>query len=703
MPELREYQKKFIEEISEKLEPGRPLMASMGTGGGKTAIAASLAKSGSGLLFVTNRTLFLAPSISIVNQAPEEFSKWGISAIDGRAENWNRAIRSNSPLIASTYATAWSRLKNAGSTEYLKFNTLIIDEAHHAYDHPNSRITRLVKDFAQRGVKVVGLTATPWRLSKKVGFNETWTGGLIKGPSWPQMSRDGFLVPARIKQSHYSIEGGSIQNGEFSISGIYERNNIPVLTRRAITWLMDECGTGESMMRTIIYAVSQGHAVNIANEALDAGMPVGLLLSGDEYLAQASANVITDRNEAVAAFKYGTCRVLVNVGVLTEGFDVPASECVMVLRPTMSLALWLQMCGRGSRITPGKDEVLILDAGQNTPRHDYPDTHRDWSLLPRGQANPDDTEILRRCTGEGNQGCNTKIPTGSHACPLCGQQQGVVCKRCGKYRFWDRWPKRDPHEEGVVCELCEEEERVYTGSVEYDSFFVYADNDRFGGKTWVSPNWSGQLEHGEPYLKITPTKKGDRFRWRVLIRNNEKYRGYDHAFNGYCNTLAEAQEYGLAGLETRRHILGFQSISTTPTQWPGHWQPLHIFDPIQNYQNFSFVEWNQRISRWIKHCENKHEYQDSDLKLKPAYLPHTYKGSITIPSETLYILEYLWWAREKCEVQRITGGVYGADNTYRPEYQERVEKELYEMGKSNLIELVQDKIGNTIYETWRSK
>ncbi len=108
-----------------------------------------------------------------------------------------------------------------------------------------------------------------------------------------------------------------------------------------------------------------------------------------------------------------------NVELFGEGFDLPALECVICLRPTQSLAFWLQMCGRALRVFPGKEYAVILDHAGNVERHGLPDDERIWTLEGRSKKSRD---------GEGRGGSRTK------ACPFCKAVKPVAfvkCTNCG--------------------------------------------------------------------------------------------------------------------------------------------------------------------------------------------------------------------------------------------------------------------------------
>ncbi len=119
------------------------------------------------------------------------------------------------------------------------------------------------------------------------------------------------------------------------------------------------------------------------------------------------------RARAIESFGNGTLRVLVNVAVATEGFDLPDASCVVITRPTMSLALYLQMVGRGLRPTTGGENWLILDLADNAEIHGLPGDERQWSLAPRGNNVGSDAPVIR-C-----EKCDGVSLAASHFCVYC--------------------------------------------------------------------------------------------------------------------------------------------------------------------------------------------------------------------------------------------------------------------------------------------
>ena len=195
--------------------------------------------------------------------------------------------------------------------------------------------------------------------------------------------------------------------------------------------------------QTIAYAVSVDHAHNLVNVFNDAGIPAAVIL-GDTNREE--------RDRAIAGFRDGSIKVLVNVIVATEGFDLPDASCIIIARPTMSLALYLQMVGRGLRPKPDGGDCLMLDLAANAVTHGLPEDRREWSLEPRGTQKDGGEAPVVICPD-----CGAVSPASSHHCRNCGYSFGKVCDRCGRWRSYrKRWQYEihcgEAHQH--VCDLC---------------------------------------------------------------------------------------------------------------------------------------------------------------------------------------------------------------------------------------------------------
>ena len=434
MSELRDYQQDLLEQVHRLLDaPDARVMLQLPTGGGKTRIAGDLLlrwlKDGRKAVWLTHRKELAAQTEGMLQQD-------GVTA----TSNMRWESHTNAPtlvngvviLMAQTVSrrTAVAEVWNG----YNSNDLMIIDEAHHATADGWARAMR------QWPGPVLGMTATPWRLSQREGFDHLFEE-LVCGPQVAALQSDGWLCNARALSppEDEMIHGGQIDStGEYSEPGIERANeNRDVWTAGALRFWQKH-GEGR---QTVVYAVSVEHARNLANVFHNAGIPSGVLVADTPD---------TERAELIQRFRNGRLKALVNVAVATEGFDLPDAACVLLTRPTMSLALYLQMVGRGLRPKQDDGDCVVLDMAGNSRRHGLPEEDREWSLRARGEQPPGDAPLIR-C-----EKCDALSPASSHYCGNCGWAFGEDCGRCGAWRAWKRWDKKgtcgQDHE--PVCDLC---------------------------------------------------------------------------------------------------------------------------------------------------------------------------------------------------------------------------------------------------------
>lgn len=161
-------------------------------------------------------------------------------------------------------------------------------------------------------------------------------------------------------------------------------------------------------MRTICFNVNVAHSLAVTHEFNQAGF-VARHLDGNTNPAE--------RASVLAGFKSGAFDIICNVGILNAGFDDPQTSCIIMNRATKSVPLWLQSCGRGSRISPGKGKFVILDMGDNWTELGLWSAQRDWESLWTGRKKKSDKEgvaPVKECPG-----CGALIPPAVTTCPEC--------------------------------------------------------------------------------------------------------------------------------------------------------------------------------------------------------------------------------------------------------------------------------------------
>ncbi|MCY4652333.1 MAG: DEAD/DEAH box helicase family protein [Dehalococcoidia bacterium] len=442
MIELRDYQKDLIEQVNRALRPDRArVMMQLPTGGGKTVIAAHLLKArlaeGHKAVWLTHRKELVSQTMILLNEAADVWAwvprKWDPGQIAQASTGGVVILMAQTVGRRSIASDVWNR--------YDHNDLMFIDEAHHA---TAAGYTRAMECWRGR---IIGMTATPWRLSVREGFDHLFDN-LVCGPQMVSLQEENFLCKSRVvvPAPEQRIEGGRIGDlGDYTEVGI-ERANMghqDIMTAGVIRfWERQARGR-----QTIVYAVSVRHARNLQSVFEESGIPTGIMLGDTPQ---------SERYAAVVDFSRGNLKVLVNVAVATEGFDLPDASCVVIARPTRSLALYLQMLGRGLRPKTNGGDCLILDLAGNSILHGIPEERREWSLAPRGQPPEGEVPVIW-C-----EHCNTASPAASHNCQHCGAEFGDDCGRCGKWRVRNRWVLVEVCEEehDVVCDLCHRDAHI---------------------------------------------------------------------------------------------------------------------------------------------------------------------------------------------------------------------------------------------------
>ena len=414
-------------------------MMQLPTGGGKTVIAGALLnawlKGGRKAVWLTHRKELVTQTRDLLANAKVATS------VDARWKPGDDApARRN--RVAILMAQTVSR-RTAGKivwTKYSHDDLMIIDEAHHA---AAAGWTRAMQQWPGR---ILGMTATPWRLSQKEGFDHLFSA-LLCGPSIVDLQSGNYLCGAQVLRpsSQWVIRGGEVgMDGDFTDAGIEAANQANIMTAGGLKFWQEHAQDRQ----TIVYAVSVDHARNLSAFFRDAGVPAAAMLGSTKD---------KERAALIAAFKNGYLKVLVNVAVATEGFDLPDASCVVITRPTRSLTLYLQMVGRGLRPKKDGGNCLILDLAANAELHGLPEDDRKWSLEPRAEEDDVGDAVTVWC-----ERCDTVSPAASHTCQKCGAPFGKDCSRCGTWRAWKRWSLEkqcgEAHE--LVCDLCHRDAHI---------------------------------------------------------------------------------------------------------------------------------------------------------------------------------------------------------------------------------------------------
>ena len=433
MADLRDYQIDLLARVEAALGANTKarVIMQLPTGGGKTVIAGELLKRRLGrerkAVWLTHRKELAAQTFGMLRDA-------GVLTQDRPSWPGKAAPARNGGAVILMAQTVGNRAKDPKVWgRYSADDLMVIDETHHA---PAKGWERAMAGWPGQ---VVGMTATPWRLSKVEGFDHLFDE-MISGPQVIDLQSDGALCDAKVvvPSSDQLIRGGATRAGEYTEVGIERANSgRDVMTAGALRFWREHA----SDRQTIVYAVSRDHARNLVRVFMDEGVSAAELLSDTPS---------ENRRWALEAFRKGDVQILVNMQIATEGFDLPDASCVVIIRPTLSLTLFMQMMGRGLRPKDDGDDCLILDLAANSLYHGLPEDQREWTLGSRGTELRGEAPVVR-CPG-----CELVSPASSHNCPECCEPFGKECGRCGKWRAWKSWEFEghclDDHE--MVCDRC---------------------------------------------------------------------------------------------------------------------------------------------------------------------------------------------------------------------------------------------------------
>lgn len=341
---LRPYQNEAKAAVLEQWEQGvqRTLLV-LPTGCGKTIVFAKISED---CVKRGERVLILAHRGELLEQAADKIHK---------ACNLNCAVeKAEETSLGSfwriTVGSVQTLMRESRLARFLPdyFDTIIIDEAHHAVSDSYQRI---LQHFS--GAKVLGVTATPDRGDMK-NLGQVFDS-LAYEYTLPRAIREGYLCPIKALTIPLNLDltGVSVQAGDFRAADL-DTALEPYLYQIADEMLRN-CADRKTVVFLPLVKTSQKFR-DILNER-------------GFRAAEVNGNS-DDRAEILRDFEAGKYNVLCNSMLLTEGWDCPSVDCVIVLRPTKVRGLYCQMVGRGTRLSPGKKDLLLLDFLWHTQRHE---------------------------------------------------------------------------------------------------------------------------------------------------------------------------------------------------------------------------------------------------------------------------------------------------------------------------------------------
>lgn len=339
--------------------------------------------------FGTTHNIIAPPAI--VRQAKvEQFRKTG------------RSFVGKSRVYVCSAQTLVKRLGDIAD----KPDIIVVDESHHLTDGSTwGKICAAYPD-----AKLLPVTATPCRLDGKGlgrdagGFADT----LIMGPTMRWLIDNGYLSEYRAfaPPLKLDLKGVKTRMGDYAKDQVAEAMDKPTITGDAVEHYL-RLARGK---RAVAFCASVAHAEHVADAFSAVGVPASFL---DGSLDPA------ERDKRIKDFESGKTLVLTSCDVVSEGFDLPAIEVAILLRPTKSLSLYLQQVGRALRVFEGKEYAIILDHVGAIATHGLPDEDREWSL--------DGVTKKKRAANDNQPDVNIQT------CPMCFtiHMPQPQCPTCG--------------------------------------------------------------------------------------------------------------------------------------------------------------------------------------------------------------------------------------------------------------------------------
>ena len=376
---LRDYQQEMLDRLHEAWNSFQSVMVQMPTGTGKTHLMAAVIHE-----VMEQGVLIVAHRVELIGQISQTLDKFGVThgMIDRTTLDIDKIIKEHKVVVASIQ-TLSRRIKatnrnsaegkNAANASEWEPELIIVDEAHHAV----AKTYRLLWDKWPKA-KFLGLTATPCRLNQ-TGFTDLFDK-LLESHSIMEFIDRGWLSDfeyVSVKPDNWMVEriAGLKKRG---VDGDYQTKEMATVmdSQESIEHLYNSYVQYAKGKKGIVYAISREHAQHISDYYVSKGVRCCWI----EALTPAE-----ERQRLVEEYRRGEMDVIVNVDIFSEGFDCPEVEFIQLARPTLSLSKYLQQVGRGMRVVPFKDYVVILDQVGLYQTFGMPTEERNWELMFKGK------------------------------------------------------------------------------------------------------------------------------------------------------------------------------------------------------------------------------------------------------------------------------------------------------------------------------
>lgn len=390
---LRPYQSEAIEALNRHLseKPNNPCVV-IPTGGGKSFIMAESIRRWKES-YPPFRCIVLAHRKELVEQNSNEFI--GLVG-DGEVGIFSSGLKSHDTEKTITFAAIDSVYNKAGW--FKPFDAIVVDEAHRIPVKGEGKYRTFIDECRHfnPNIRVIGFTATPFRLgSGPVCHKDYILNEIAYEANVGDLIREGYLCPLRSKVSVHEPDLSKVKKsgGDYNGKALSEAVRGGDLVSRAVEDAMGHLDA-DGRRCCVWFCVDVAHCDAVLNQ---------LRLRGETAVAVTGSTSVSDRDDAVKAFREGRFRHILNVNVFTEGFNVKQVDAVVLLRPTLSKGLYIQMVGRGLRLHPNKSDCIVLDYARCIETHGPIDAR-------------DEGGVAVEVCGE----CREVFARGLRKCPKCG-------------------------------------------------------------------------------------------------------------------------------------------------------------------------------------------------------------------------------------------------------------------------------------------
>ena len=335
----RKYQLDAVNTVLAKISDGtKKMLLHLPTGSGKTVIASIIIDE----ILKKNakhKILFIAHRCEILNQTLDKISQQS-PHIKASIEQGDRKTSGDEKVVI---ASVQSIVRRKGKFDASEFSIIICDECHRSLA---STWIEVLKFFSKNSPTLIGLTATPRRSDGRSAIN--LFGEIAYSIEQTELQDLGFLSPIKYysTKANLNLDNLSMTAGDFQVTSLSEK--MMALEIRKLT--TDAWVERAFSKKTIVFCASVKHAKALCDDFNALGA-----------VAKALHGHSKDREEVLNEFKEGKVKVLLNYNILTEGYDEPSIECVLLARPTTSPLVYNQCLGRGLRTHPGKKNCIIID------------------------------------------------------------------------------------------------------------------------------------------------------------------------------------------------------------------------------------------------------------------------------------------------------------------------------------------------------